>query len=468
MVVVARIERRGALLLVGWLGSACANPSENSDAGTQSSSTSGAQTTSVSTTANVDGTDGPGSTSVESTSTRGPDATSTGDDDEGLDSTGESSSTGIPGCRDESEPVSRYGLAGVVGGIPSALRVVATVSTADNLQAELDAIEATGGGVLVLTDGTYDLPSVIQMRSNVVLRGESRDGTILESSLRGTEAAPVDLVNFASGVSGAGLEGITLRYRVDRCEPVDNVSLTEEQLLAGPSGNNSAYYTDNPCGNQALSDQLYVNWVRINNDANNNWLRAINVVESGSHPVRIFGDHNEVRDCLIDRAYQKRNGPGGAAYFAIFGQDNLVIGNEITRIRHVLVSEFSGSDNFPGQYNVFFGNVFDVDMNFHNGGLGNNLVERNEIRPPAYKQLAGRPFLTGSFTNGHLLPGPDERLYKNDTSEAAVTDFNEQDVIYTFDIDIGDELDATDYQRVIDSGDPEPACETFYLPGLAR
>lgn len=458
------MERRAVLLLVSWLGFGCANPSEDAEPGTGSWGTSSGQTTSASAGATADSS---GAVGIGTSST-GADATATTDDGDGSDTSGGSSSTGTSACLDASGPVVRYGLAGVTGGIPSALRVVATVSTSDNLQAEIDAVEAAGGGVIVLTDGTHELSSVIQLRSNVVLRGESRAGTILESSVRGTEDEPIDLVNFASGVSGAGLEEITLRYRVDGCEPVDNISLTEAQLLAGPSGNDSAYYTDNPCGNQGLSDQLYVNWVRINNDANDNWLRAVSVLESGSHPVRIFGDHNEVRDCLIDRAYQKRNGPGGAAYFGVFGQDNLVIGNEITRIRHVLVSEFSGSDNFPGQYNVFYGNVFDVDMNFHDGGLGNNLVERNEIRPTAYKQLAGRPFLTGSFTNGHLLPGPDERLYKNDTSEAAVTEFNEQDVIYTFDIDIGAELDATDYQRVIDSGAPEPACETFYLPGLER
>lgn len=75
--------------------------------------------------------------------------------------------------------------AGIKGGIPTNLPVVATVSstTANDRQAILNGIAAAsqaGGGVVLLQNGQYDLHDhVIITQSNIVIRGQSRKNTVI-------------------------------------------------------------------------------------------------------------------------------------------------------------------------------------------------------------------------------------------------------------------------------------------------
>lgn len=74
--------------------------------------------------------------------------------------------------------------AGVQGGIPN-LPVVATVQkgTGNDYQAILNAVEAAnaaGGGAVLIPNGVYELHDHVKIRySNIVLRGQSRTGTVI-------------------------------------------------------------------------------------------------------------------------------------------------------------------------------------------------------------------------------------------------------------------------------------------------
>lgn len=80
--------------------------------------------------------------------------------------------------------------AGVEGGIPTGLPVIARVTPADDLQAAIDAAPATGG-IIALAAGRYRLTTTLHLRSGVVLRGTGPRTTVLDLALRSTR--PADL-----------------------------------------------------------------------------------------------------------------------------------------------------------------------------------------------------------------------------------------------------------------------------------
>ena len=343
-------------------------------------------------------------------------------------------------CMDSNFPIiEEWVKAGVVGGIPSSLTVVETIGPSDNLQSTINNVSSNGGGVILLRTGTYPITQTLNMRSNVVLRGEDKDNVILESTIRNTRNFNNGSIYFDDGVTRAGLENLTYYYRVDGCEPIDDISGAAPQF--------SVVHSNDPCGRSDLRTAGIVMW----REAHNNWIDNCNILESGSHPVRIWGDHNTVRNTFVNRTYNK--GGSGVGYFYISGDYNLIVNNIIQRLRHVAVDGYGGTAS--PKYNVLYNNIFfRVDVNFHEYDGGYNLVERNEISPEPYHHLQGKPILTGHQPSGHGLPGPINYFYNNDTSRAGIPVNGEPGVIYTFEPGV--------YQSVIETGLPEPSCGTFY------
>jgi hypothetical protein len=327
-----------------------------------------------------------------------------------------------------------FGTAGVRGGIPhrSAIAVVETIGPGDDIQAAIDSASDAGGGAVLLQNGLYNTNYTIELRSNVVLRGQSRTGTIIQSTLRQTwegwssKKEIVDLPN----ISYAGLEDLTLHFIAPEVEPVDREGYDDGGWYGEAWENDPGGITD-----------LYVRGVNFN-DSTNCWLDNIQILESGTDPILLSGTHNTVRGCFIDRCYNK--GGGGNGYFDIRGDNNLVVHNRVLRIRHVAIQN-------GAQYNVVFKNHFEVDVNYHNADDGHNLVEQNEILIPTWRGWG--VFSTGGASYGHEPPGPNNIIVNNTTDlKTQGPVFAEPDTIYTY-TDYGDP-DQTDW--------PMPMGGTFY------
>ncbi|MFK7991161.1 MAG: hypothetical protein AB8I08_34400 [Sandaracinaceae bacterium] len=335
-------------------------------------------------------------------------------------------------CFDAAHPIIEVlATAGVTGGI-AAVPVVATVEPGVDLQA---AIDGTSAGAIVLAEGTYEISETLRMRSGVVLRGADRDGVVLHSNIRTT--ARDFTVLFADGVEGAGLENLTLSHAVAGCEPLDDLSLDSPSY--------GDVFQADPCGRE----DLFAIAVEVDDEAHDNWVDGCAIRDSASHPVIVRGNHNTVRNSIISRTYNKRTGPGGAGYFALFGDRNLVVGNQVDRIRHFNIS--GGGWGTPATHNVVVENRFEVDVNFHDGDGGSNLVEDNTIHTPRWH---GWPVVETGVPAYHLPPGPNNLVVNNDTNDRETGEalYGEPGVVYT----------PSDYGTVVDSGLSLPTCGTFY------
>jgi len=102
--------------------------------------------------------------------------------------------------------------AGVKGGIPLRRDTPASVqlSPGDDIQAAIDSVSKSGG-VVLLGAGTYKLTARVELKSNVVLRGESVDTTIIEMPLAVKKEDVFGAVRL-NNTSRAGLEDFTLRF----------------------------------------------------------------------------------------------------------------------------------------------------------------------------------------------------------------------------------------------------------------
>ncbi|MET1260753.1 hypothetical protein ABV409_15500 [Flagellimonas sp. DF-77] len=336
------------------------------------------------------------------------------------------------GCFDSSYPtMQEWANAGVNGGIPSNLTVVRTINTSNNLQAIINDVHSNGGGVILMTEGTYSISQTLMMKSNVVLRGVDKESVIIESTVRGDGQTSRSI--YFDNVSNAGIENLTHFYRVDNCQITDRQELNDGAY-------DSNLFQNDPCG----LTNIRVNAIEMDRSSSNNWIDNCNILESGSHPIDIEGDHNTVRNCFIDRAYNK--GPGGRGYVVTTGVGNLFVGNVIKRIRHFIFQR-------GAKYNVAFKNTLWVDMNFHSEDGGFNLVEQNTITTPSWHAW---PIIeTGrEGVPGHEPPGPNNFIYNNLTNHRQTGEqlFGAPGVIYTIE----------GFENVFATNWSEAGCSTFY------
>jgi hypothetical protein len=237
-------------------------------------------------------------------------------------------------------------------------------------------------------------------------------------------------------IERAGLEDLTISFQVQGHEPIDRQGLTD----GGYCGD---CFQNDPHG----LDDLYIQLVVIA-DSQNCWVDNCSIYSSGTEPVVLAGSHNTVRNCLIDRAFNK--GGGGNGYFDLRGDYNLAVGNTVRRIRHFAIQQ-------GAKFNVVYRNRLEVDVNFHNKDDGHNLVEGNEILLPTWHTW--NIFSTGGAKYGHQPPGEKNMLYNNQTNyRNQGPRFAGGDVVYTF----------TGFGDPVDSGVKPPKRRTFYPLKRAR
>ncbi len=272
--------------------------------------------------------------------------------------------------------------AGVQGGIPIKA-VTKTLTTADDVQAEVDALAAAGGGVLLLSAGTYIFSSRLDMRSLVVVRGESRDSVTLDfSALRQVwvnSNSFGEMINFEQ-CTLAGIERLTVSYSPYGLEPFDMF------YNEGPRVGNVSMFQNYETTN-GVTDTL-VSAVAFDSTCSHCWARGCKIYQAGANPIEFFGTHCTVSDCIIDRAFNRGSLVGGIAFK---GSSNLLINCTVTRIREIFFKD-TNFYNVVSNCNIF---VHVIQANGYD-----NLVERCSIVTPRYSSATGPP-ATVYGDNGH-------------------------------------------------------------------
>jgi hypothetical protein len=321
--------------------------------------------------------------------------------------------------------------AGVTGGIPDNLPVATAISNSSDLQAAINTADQNGGGVIVLEPGTYPITTTIAMKNNVVLRGCSSGGVILESTIRSTSSQGKKNTIEFSNVSNAGLENLTILYKVDGLEPKD-------RLNSGDGGWCGDCFKNNPGG----VNDLYVRQIAITSTSNNCWVKNCKILKSGTDPILIAGDYNTFTNNFVDRCYNK--GSNGNGYYDIRGEYNLIKNDTVKRIRHFAIQQ-------GAKYNVVIDCYIEGDVNFHNGDAGYNLLETNTIILPTWH--GWDIFGTGGASYGHQPPGPNNIMVNNTTKyKWGGPRYADPDKIYTF----------TGFGAPTLTNWAMPTCNTFY------
>jgi formylglycine-generating enzyme required for sulfatase activity len=307
-------------------------------------------------------------------------------------------------------PVMReWALAGVEGGIPlrGSLPVKWKLMPGEDLQNAINTVAAQGGGVIELKQGDHRISNTVQLKSNIVLRGESKERTVLQITIKapffkkagGSPATAIE-VNDAQWV---GLEDLTIRYGPVHFEPYD-----KDDFHA--AWDRRVFHEE-----ETRDNELFVNSV-IFSRSSNCWVDNCNILCAGAHPLGLSQcRHMTMRDNLVDRAYIKKDSMHGG-YYGVWGSSHCLFYNErVRRIRHFALM-------LPGcKYNVVYGCDFEVDVNFHDKDDGYNLVEKNRIATPVWHSWDA----IGIGASGkHRPPGSDNWLYDNEAISKGVPGYN--------------------------------------------
>jgi hypothetical protein len=265
-----------------------------------------------------------------------------------------------------------WAIAGVRGGIPfrETLPIHARVSPGDDLQAAIDTAANKGGGVVWLGAGEYPLTRSLRLASGVVLRGESRDTTVISVRMKApffrTSGQPQVVAIRGDHISRAGLEDLTVSYDAVDFEPYDHDDFHapwDRRVFHEP---------------EPRDDGLWVHLV-IFDESEDGWVDNCRFLRAGTHPLGLRRSrHFTLRDNIIERAYIKQDSMHGG-YFGIWGTSHsLIINQKVAKIRHFALM-------LPGcRYNVVLGGHFETDLNFHDADDGDNLIEGARFATPVW------------------------------------------------------------------------------------
>ncbi len=312
-----------------------------------------------------------------------------------------------------SEIVSNWSKAGVENGIPDSkkTKVKKTNTQGDNIQKSLDELAKLGGGVLFLKPGKYPVNATLNIPSGVILKGIHCDSVLLAVNIHGyhfSTGKPRQSALYMGNVNNSGIENITIKYTGVTFEPLDKDSLNapwDKAVFHVP---------------ELRDTSLFVEHIWIDN-SKNCWIRSCKILWAGSDPIRITNSqHITCTGNFIDRSYNKCD--GGMGYYNIINSRYVLVYNEfIKRIRHFAIQNGS-------MYNVVFNNYLEVDINFHDGDGGYNLIEQNTIRIPQWHSW--HCFQRGD-SQQHQSPGKFNLLYRNVAHhKTGVMEYSEPDIVY--------------------------------------
>lgn len=328
--------------------------------------------------------------------------------------------------------------AGVEGGIPARGKQIVrlTVAPGDDLHKAVHQVAQKGGGVLYLEKGKYRITKTLNIPTGVILRGKSKEGTILEIDMHGyhfTTGKPLTAALSLENVQRAGIEDLTLVYVTPDFDPVDHDHVYDP-------------WEKRIFHERELRDTtLFVEMIWINN-SKNCWVDNCNILRSGSDAIRInHSEHITCRKNYIDRSYNKCD--GGMGYYNIMRSKYVLSCYEkVRRLRHFAI-------HIGSKYCVAIHNDFEVDVNFHSGDDGYNLIEDNRIIIPVWHSW--HCFQLGA-PRQHKPAGEWNVLYNNQTyHKLNGPEYSEPGIVYMMNTKFGG-------QTVLKTDKPSPKGGTFY------
>jgi len=255
-----------------------------------------------------------------------------------------------------------------------------------------DAINSTPWGrAVVLSAQDFKINKPIRMKSGVALRGSTSNGkqtTIIDTRTKGNNDSASALVYFGKfsdkeKIQDAGIERLTLKTNLGK----------------PPTGWNTFK-------NYRNNNKLKL----VDIAGNKNWLENVRLIYAADNPVTIQGNNNVILNTTVNGSWNKG---GGRGYFIVTGLNNLIAGNKFDNIRHVVIQRRSSSRAFS-RGNVFARNTFHVDINFHNGDGGRNLIVSNSFEVPRWHRWGDLAF---GVRGQHQAPGKNNFLIKNTTRQ---------------------------------------------------
>ncbi len=333
-----------------------------------------------------------------------------------------------------------YAKAGVQGGIPyrSSNPVKQTLSVvsgdsdmANNIQSAINTVNSSGGGVVLLKNGTYPIRSQIIMKSNVILRGQSKNGVLLEVFMRfqGASEPKKKEVFFWQNIQNAGLEDFSMIYNADyngkQMFPLDHdwaFTYFSAYPIRSQNYPNERVYHDRPNFKYHTVKNIDVTYVRMDGNTKNCWIDNCNFRDSGSAHLIISNPskHITIRNTLVQGAFQKGNNGHGYGINSS-GTYVLMVKTTVKNVRHWAIQQ-------GAIYNVVYDCHSETDMNFHQGDLGLNLIEKSKLHRPYWHLWK----VIGTGASYHGDPGQGNMFYDNDVIDGNNGKKYTDKKVYTF------------------------------------
>ena len=282
-----------------------------------------------------------------------------------------------------------WALAGVAGGLGQPLPICQRITAGSEqaqIQEALDQVAADGGGAVLLEAGHYVLRETLRIPSGVVLRGAYVDSVKIEIIMRG------HFHGFKHGLQGGDTVGILFdqaeRAGLEYCTIVFDESVPRPWTVR----HQEPGFVDNPRD----ADDLFVGGVWMVDSAHC-WIEGCRIIDAGTSPlVMRQSKHCTARYCEVIGGH---NLGGGQSYVLISRSEYcLMAGMMIKDVRHLSIQD--GSEEYPCRYNVVIDCDLEVDINFHTGDSGHNLVQDCRVSVPSWHWWAPSPSASKAST-GH-------------------------------------------------------------------
>lgn len=282
----------------------------------------------------------------------------------------------------------------VTAKLSAGSRKIIVVKPGQSIEKAVRRAAAGGVGTVMLAAGIHRVNRPLLVPSSTVLQGVHRDSTRLHVYIKAPFAAHesgkrTGAVVFKK-VSNAGLENLTIQYKAASFEPNDKDSL------------NAAWDRNVFHGRECRDTMLFVDLVLIDS-SEKIWVKNCRLLWAGNDPIHMTA--SQFITCsknYIDRAYNKSD--RGQGYYNIIRSKHILVdGDTVRRIRHFTIHRGS-------QYIVVRNSFFEVDINFHNGDAGYNLIEGNTVRIPSWHSWNA---ISRGDPRQHQPPGPWNLLYNN-------------------------------------------------------
>ncbi len=258
--------------------------------------------------------------------------------------------------------------AGVRGGIPADLEILAEVAPGEHLQKAIDSADAPG--VVLLSEGEYRIAAPLKMKSGAVLRGAGPRTRIVFTAGDGRAL-------IANGVSRVGVENLTLVY----ADPAGYADRT--QIALGVYANAEGF---------TPSDASAIELT----DANDCWVSDVTIRGALSHPLSVrLSEHCTLRGVTVDGVLNR----GPQAGEVILGDSSYLLLNG-WRVRGSRLIRLDGLL----EWSVLRGSVL---------GCGVYFEDADRVRGMLFEDLhvLCRPgYMFDVFAKGPFPAGPDNLL----------------------------------------------------------